>query len=120
MANLSKIQDNRLSNPDQYRLRYTIYFADGSRADRSRRYHTSAISRAKFELATVLENRTRQRRQTLEDIQIWKNEGLVSAKDAELLDLTPELDKKTPEQAITEVQRLTARVKQLDNHPHPL
>lgn len=102
MAKLKQITDTRLKNPDQYRLRYTIYFADGSRMDRSRRYKTSTLARRKYELATVLENRTRQRRQTSEDIQIWQNERLVSAKDAELLDLTPELEKKTLEQAMEE------------------
>ena len=54
MAKLTKIKDARLRNPDQYRLRYTIYFPDGGRRDRSRRYRTSAVARAISEIAIVV------------------------------------------------------------------
>jgi hypothetical protein len=104
MAKLTKIKDNRLSNPDQYRLRYTLHFADGSRADRSRRYRTNAVARRKLEIATVLENRTRQLLQTPEEIQVWLNEDLISREDAELLDTSPLVASKTLGEAIGEYE----------------
>ena len=109
MAKLSKITDPRLKNPDQYRLRYRIYFPDGGRRDRSRRYRIQAIARAKLEVATVLEHRTRQVLQTADDILIWQNEDLISREEAELLDRPPPAEKKTLRQAIEEY-RLTWEV----------
>ena len=102
MAKLSKITDPRLKNPDQYRLRYRIHFPDGGRRDRSRRYRTQAIARAKLEVATVLEHRTRQVFQTADDILVWQNEDLISPEEAELLDRTPLALKKTLRESMEE------------------
>ena len=104
MAKLSKITDPRLKNPDQYRLRYRIHFPDGGRRDRSRRYRTQAIARAKLEVATVLEHRTRQVLQTADDILVWQNEDLISREEAELLDTSPLAAKKTLRQAMDEYE----------------
>lgn len=72
MARLSKIKDRRLKNPDQYPLRYRIYFPDRGRRDRSRRYRTNAIARAKLQVATVLEHWTRQVLRIADNILLWQ------------------------------------------------
>jgi len=102
MAKLTKVKDNRLGNPDRYRLRYTIYFPDGGRRDRSRRYRTQTIARGKSEVATVLENRTCQILQTPEEIRVWLHEDLISPGDSELLDTAPLAEKKTLSEAMEE------------------
>jgi len=102
MAKLTKIKDKRLKNPDQYRLRYTIYFPEGGRRDRSRRYRTNPTARAKHEIATVLEHRTRQLLQTPEEIRVWLHEDLISREDAERLDTSPLAARKTLREAMEE------------------
>lgn len=79
MAKLTKIKDKRLNNPDQYRLRYTIYFPDGGHRDLSRRYRTNAVARAKLEVATVLENRTRQPLQTTEETRVRTQRAIAAS-----------------------------------------
>ena len=101
-ARLTKIKDTRLKTPDQYRLRYTIYLPDSGRRDLSRRYRTYTTGRAKHEVATVLEHRTRQLLQGIDDIQIWQNEDLISPEEAERLDLTPPAHRKTLRKAMEE------------------
>lgn len=88
MAYLGKTEDRRYQLL-RYRVRYRIYFPDGSWVARSRRYETLAAGRAKLEAASALESRTRQLQQTPEDIKVWKNEGLVTAQEAQRLDLVP-------------------------------
>src|SRR5512139_1685321 len=101
MAYLSKAEDRRYQLV-RYRVRYRIYFPDGSWVARSRRYETLAIGRVKVELAGALEGRTRQLQQSPEDIKIWKNEGLLTAQEGERLDLVPAPQRKTLEQAMDE------------------
>jgi integrase len=101
MARLAKITDKR-SGRLRYRLRYGIHFPDGSSVERSRRYGTVAIARAKIELATVLESRTRQLLQEPGDLVVWRHEGLISREEAERLSLAPPAAKKTLEQALDE------------------
>ncbi|HVO85457.1 MAG TPA: tyrosine-type recombinase/integrase [Syntrophobacteria bacterium] len=101
MAYLTKTEDDRY-NLVRYRVRYRIYFPDGSWVARSRRYETLAVGRVKVELASALESRTRQLQQSPEDIKIWKNEGLLTAQEAERLDLVPAPQRKTLEQAMDE------------------
>ena len=101
MAKLTKMEDRR-SGAVRYRLRYTVHFPDGSRAERSRRYGKVAIARAKLDLAGVLESRTRQLRQAPDEITVWRHEGLVSRDDAKLLNLAPPAAAKTLEQAMEE------------------
>jgi integrase len=101
MAYLTKTEDRRY-NLVRYRIRYRIYFPDGSWVARSRRYETLAAGRVKLELASALEARTRQLQQSPEDIKIWKNESLLTAQEAEHLDLVPAPQRKTLEQAMDE------------------
>ena len=101
MAYLGKTEDRRYQLL-RYRVRYRIYFPDGSWVARSRRYETLAAGRAKLEAASALESRTRQLQQTPEDIKVWKNEGLVTAQEAQRLDLVPAPQRKTLEQAMRE------------------
>ena len=101
MAYLSKTEDRRY-DLIRYRVRYRIYFPDGSWAARSRRYETLAVGRAKLELASALQSRTRQLQQTPDDIKIWKNEGLLTAQETAQLILIPAPQRKTLEQAMEE------------------
>ena len=103
MAYLTKTEDRRYDLV-RYRVRYRIYFPDGSWAARSRRYETLAVGRVKLELASALESRTRQLQQSPEDIKIWKNEGLLTAQEAERLDLVPAPQRKTLQQAMDEYE----------------
>jgi integrase len=102
MAYLTKIEDRRRRGITRYRVRYRVYFPDGAWVARSRRYETLAVGRVKLELASALEARTRQLQQAPDDIKIWKNEGLVTAQEAERLDLVPAPQRKTLEQAMDE------------------
>jgi integrase len=101
MAKLSRLEDKR-SGVVRYRLRYTVHFPDGSRIERSRRYGTIAIARAKLDVATVLESRTRQLRQTPDEITVWQHENLLSREEAKLLNLASPAATKTLRQAMDE------------------
>ena len=118
MAKRTKITDKRLKNPDQYRLRYRIYFPDGGRRDRSRRYRTNSVARAKLEIATVLENRTRQILQSAEDILVWRNEDLITLEDSKLLVIDPmtfeTMINSNAEVAFRMIKKLADRLRETD------
>jgi len=103
MAKLTKIKDARLKGkPVRYRLRYEIYWPDGGISDRSKRYQKITKARGDLEEATILEARTRRRLQSTGDLSLWQSMGLISAEDAERLDLAPPAQKKTLSQAMDE------------------
>jgi len=82
MATLSQQTKRGEKKP---RLRFKIFFPDGGSATRDRLYDSKAVGRHKKQVAEILEATTAQRRQTENDIAIWRAEGLLSPEDSKRL-----------------------------------
>lgn len=97
MATISKI-NNKL------RVRYRLYFPDGTFKDRSRQVHKKAQAREFKAIADILEAKSSRQEYSWEDIESWSREGLINNKDKDLLQLYPD-GRKTVQQAADEYKK---------------
>jgi len=97
MASITKINK-------KFRVRYRLYFPDGTFKDRSRQFDKMGPAREVKALADILEAKTRLQDYRGEDIDGWWREKLINNKDKELLQIFPD-GRKTVQQAADEYRK---------------
>lgn len=94
MAGISKIKN-------RHRVRYRLYFPDGTFKDRSRQVDKKGQARELKARCDLLESKTRLQEYTVNDIEDWRRNGLINTLDREALQLYPD-GRKTLLQAVDE------------------
>ncbi len=94
MAGITRIKN-------KYRVRYRLYFSDGSFKDRSRQVDKKGQARELKSLCDILESKTRLQEYDSSDIDSWWKAGLINARDRQALQLYPD-GRKTVLQAVEE------------------
>jgi len=96
MANITKIRS-------KLRVRYRLYFPDGTIKDRSRQVDKMGAARELKAQAEILEAKTRLQEYNKRDIETWRRASLINRKDEEGLLLYPD-GRKTLRQAAREYE----------------
>jgi len=97
MAGIGRIKN-------RYRVRYRLYYPDGTYRDRSRQVDKKGQARELKAQCDILESKTRLQKYTVNDIDNWWRNELINAKDRKDLQLYPD-GRKTLSQAIDEYKR---------------
>jgi len=97
MAGISKTKD-------KFRVRYRLYFPDGTFRDRSRQVDKKGRARELKAMADILESRTRLQDYEKEDVESWLRSGLINIRDKRELQIFPD-GRKTLEQASDEYRK---------------
>ncbi len=83
MAGIGKIKN-------RYRVRYRLYYPDGTYRDRSRQVDKKGQARELKAQCDILESKTRLQEYTVNVIDNWWRNGLINAKDRKDLQLYPD------------------------------